>query len=166
MTNKSASPGGLGRGWFTTAHRPGICSVDSTISPWKHAASWQCSFRILTRLWQRSRGVACRCAQVSGIMLPCKQCPTRRPPQLLLTHSGLVHLVPRAAQGSLSPHTCAQPGYPTALQLCWMLCRYVQKLKQCYLFHDCTQKLLDAFLGAAQVHLYMPKVKPDRGWLA
>lgn len=87
--------------------------------------------------------------------------------QVLLTHSGLVHLVPEAAQAhNFALHLCTAWQDPAALHLLLMLCRYVQKLKQCYLFHDCTQKLLDAFLGAAQVHLYMPKVKPDRGWLA
>ena len=79
-------------------------------------------------------------------------------------HIGLAHLVLR--QLRLYPPITSWCSLATSLQLCLMLCRYVQKLKQCYLFHDCTQKLLDAFLGAAQVHLYMPKVTPNKGWLA
>ena len=37
---------------------------------------------------------------------------------------------------------------------------YLKKLEECYLFKGCKPKLLDALLGSATVHLFMPKVQP------
>ena len=49
--------------------------------------------------------------------------------------------------------------YPTPLRKRILRFLYLKKLEECYLFKGCKPKLLDALLGSATVHLFMPKVK-------
>ena len=48
--------------------------------------------------------------------------------------------------------------YPTPLRKRILRFLYLKKLEECYLFKGCKPKLLDALLGSATVHLFMPKV--------
>ena len=55
--------------------------------------------------------------------------------------------------------------YPTPLRKRILRFLYLRKLEQCYLFNGCKPKLLDALLGSATVHLFMPKVlQHSDGW--
>ena len=49
--------------------------------------------------------------------------------------------------------------YPTPLRKRILRFLYLKKLEECYLFKECKPKLLDALLGSATVHLFMPKVQ-------
>ena len=49
--------------------------------------------------------------------------------------------------------------YPTPLRKRILRFLYLKKLEECYLFNGCKPKLLDALLGSATVHLFMPKVQ-------
>ncbi len=49
--------------------------------------------------------------------------------------------------------------YPTPLRKRILRFLYLKKLEECYLFKGCKPKLLDALLGSATVHLFMPKVQ-------
>lgn len=49
--------------------------------------------------------------------------------------------------------------YPTPLRKRILRFLYLKKLEECYLFKGCKPKLLDALLGSATVHLFMPRVQ-------
>eukprot|EP00891_Asterochloris_glomerata_P006788 jgi/Astpho2/6788/Aster-07232 len=49
--------------------------------------------------------------------------------------------------------------YPTPLRKRILRFLYLKKLEECYLFKGCKPKLLDALLGSATVHLFMPRVE-------